>query len=265
MSLATSSPARSCRATGPVALNAGRAAVTLAVANTGDRPVQVGSHFHFAEANAALRFDRDAAWGHRLDVPAGTAVRFEPGVDREVVAGAAGRAARRARPAGRRPAPGGGEAGRRDRARRRPAAGDLGERAEPRAVRAAVRPDRRRPDPAGRHRPAHRGRAGPVRGRRRGGLRRRQGDPRVDGPGGRDPGRGHARPGHHRRGHPRPLGHRQGRRRHPRRPDRRDRQGRQPRHHGRRPPGPGDRAVHRDASPATGGSSPPAASTATCT
>ena len=69
---------------GPVTLNAGRRAVTLTVANTGDRPVQVGSHFHFAQANAALRFDRDAAWGHRLNIAAGTAVRFEPGVEREV-------------------------------------------------------------------------------------------------------------------------------------------------------------------------------------
>jgi urease subunit beta len=69
---------------GPVTLNAGRPALTLVVANTGDRPVQVGSHFHFAQANAALRFDRDAAWGHRLNVPAGTAMRFEPGVEREV-------------------------------------------------------------------------------------------------------------------------------------------------------------------------------------
>jgi urease subunit beta len=69
---------------GPVTLNAGRAELTLIVSNTGDRPVQVGSHFHFAQANAALAFDRDAAWGHRLNIPAGTAVRFEPGVEREV-------------------------------------------------------------------------------------------------------------------------------------------------------------------------------------
>ncbi len=68
----------------PVPLNAGRPAITLLVANTGARPVQVGSHFHFAQANAALRFDRDAAWGHRLNIAAGTAVRFEPGVEREV-------------------------------------------------------------------------------------------------------------------------------------------------------------------------------------
>jgi urease subunit beta len=69
---------------GPVVLNAGRPRLSLIVSNTGDRPVQVGSHFHFAQANAALAFDRDAAWGHRLDIPAGTAVRFEPGVEREV-------------------------------------------------------------------------------------------------------------------------------------------------------------------------------------
>ena len=68
----------------PVPMNAGRLAITLLVANTGDRPVQVGSHFHFAQANAALRFDRNAAWGHRLNIAAGTAVRFEPGVEREV-------------------------------------------------------------------------------------------------------------------------------------------------------------------------------------
>ena len=69
---------------GPVLLNAGRRVLTLVVANTGDRPVQVGSHFHFAQANAALRFDRELAWGCRLNVPAGTAVRFEPGIEREV-------------------------------------------------------------------------------------------------------------------------------------------------------------------------------------
>ncbi len=69
---------------GPVLLNASRETLTLVVANTGDRPVQVGSHFHFAQANAALRFDRDAAWGYRLNIAAGTAVRFEPGVEREV-------------------------------------------------------------------------------------------------------------------------------------------------------------------------------------
>ncbi len=71
-------------AEGEIELNAGRAAITLSVSNTGDRPVQVGSHYHFAEANAGLDFDRAAARGHRLDIPAGTAVRFEPGQSREV-------------------------------------------------------------------------------------------------------------------------------------------------------------------------------------
>ncbi len=71
-------------ADGEIELNAGRASVTLAVANTGDRPIQVGSHYHFFETNAALRFDRAAARGFRLDIPAGTAVRFEPGQTRTV-------------------------------------------------------------------------------------------------------------------------------------------------------------------------------------
>jgi urease subunit beta len=70
---------------GDIEINAGAAAVTLTVANTGDRPVQVGSHYHFAETNPALRFDRAAARGHRLDIAAGTAVRFEPGQSREVM------------------------------------------------------------------------------------------------------------------------------------------------------------------------------------
>jgi len=69
---------------GRIDLNAGRPVTTLTVANTGDRPVQVGSHFHFHEVNDALRFDRDAALGLRLDIPAGTAIRFEPGDTREV-------------------------------------------------------------------------------------------------------------------------------------------------------------------------------------
>ena len=69
---------------GDIEINAGRAVVALTVRNTGDRPVQVGSHFHFAESNAALEFDRRAAWGHRLAVPAGTSVRFEPGMPRDV-------------------------------------------------------------------------------------------------------------------------------------------------------------------------------------
>ena len=69
---------------GELELNAKREVTTLSVANSGDRPVQVGSHFHFQEANAALIFDRDAARGQRLDIPAGTAIRFEPGDNRDV-------------------------------------------------------------------------------------------------------------------------------------------------------------------------------------
>ena len=71
-------------ADGDIELNAGRATVTLSVANGGDRPIQVGSHFHFYEVNDALQFDRDQAKGMRLDIPAGTAVRFEPGDERSV-------------------------------------------------------------------------------------------------------------------------------------------------------------------------------------
>lgn len=71
-------------AAGDLVLNEGAAVTVLMVANTGDRPVQVGSHYHFAETNPGLAFDRDAARGMRLDIPAGTAVRFEPGQTREV-------------------------------------------------------------------------------------------------------------------------------------------------------------------------------------
>lgn len=71
-------------AEGALVLNSDREAITLMVANTGDRPVQVGSHYHFAESNTALDFDRGAARGMRLDIAAGTAVRFEPGQRREV-------------------------------------------------------------------------------------------------------------------------------------------------------------------------------------
>jgi urease subunit beta len=69
---------------GDIEINAGRAAVILIVANTGDRPIQVGSHYHFYETNPALRFNREQARGCRLDIPAGTATRFEPGQSREV-------------------------------------------------------------------------------------------------------------------------------------------------------------------------------------
>jgi urease subunit beta len=69
---------------GEIELNAGRETRTLTVANTGDRPIQVGSHYHFAETNPALAFDRAAARGFRLDIPSGTAIRFEPGQSRDV-------------------------------------------------------------------------------------------------------------------------------------------------------------------------------------
>ena len=77
-------PGEVVTAAGSITLNAEAEGLSLRVANTGDRPVQVGSHYHFAEANPALTFDRDAARGHRLDIPAGTAVRFEPGRERDV-------------------------------------------------------------------------------------------------------------------------------------------------------------------------------------
>jgi urease subunit beta len=69
---------------GPIPLNAGRETLTLLVSNTGDRPIQVGSHFHFFEVNRALKFDRAAAYGLHLNIAAGTAVRFEPGEQKEV-------------------------------------------------------------------------------------------------------------------------------------------------------------------------------------
>ena len=68
----------------PIEINAGRETATVTVENTGDRPVQVGSHFHFFESNPALEFDRKTAYGTRLDIPAGTAIRFEPGIGRDV-------------------------------------------------------------------------------------------------------------------------------------------------------------------------------------
>jgi len=71
-------------APGDILLNAGRDPITLTIANSGDRPIQVGSHYHFAETNPSLLFDRDAARGYRLDIPSGTAVRFEPGQSRDV-------------------------------------------------------------------------------------------------------------------------------------------------------------------------------------
>jgi urease subunit beta len=78
-------PGEVLTAGGDIELNAGAVRVTLTVANTGDRPIQVGSHYHFAETNAALAFDRARAQGMRLDIASGTAVRFEPGQSRDVV------------------------------------------------------------------------------------------------------------------------------------------------------------------------------------
>jgi urease subunit beta len=77
-------PGEIVTAAGHVELNAGREKRRVRVVNTGDRPIQIGSHFHFADVNDALAFDRDAAAGFRLDVPAGTSVRFEPGAERDV-------------------------------------------------------------------------------------------------------------------------------------------------------------------------------------
>jgi urease subunit beta len=77
-------PGEVITAPGEIELNAGAPTVTVRVANTGDRPIQVGSHYHFFETNGALRFDRDRARGMRLDIAAGTAVRFEPGQERDV-------------------------------------------------------------------------------------------------------------------------------------------------------------------------------------
>ncbi|MBE0435355.1 MAG: urease subunit beta [Methylomicrobium sp.] len=77
-------PGEIITAEGDLELNAGRKAIRLTIANSGDRPIQVGSHYHFYETNPALKFDRDKVRGYRLDIPAGTAVRFEPGQQREV-------------------------------------------------------------------------------------------------------------------------------------------------------------------------------------
>ncbi len=77
-------PGEILAAPGDIELNAGRTTRSLSVANTGDRPIQVGSHYHFFETNSALQFDRESARGFRLNIPAGTAVRFEPGQTRQV-------------------------------------------------------------------------------------------------------------------------------------------------------------------------------------
>jgi urease beta subunit len=77
-------PGEVIAAPGRIELNPGRPRVELTVENVGDRPIQVGSHYHLSAANPSLSFDREAAWGHRLDIPAGTSVRFEPGMSRTV-------------------------------------------------------------------------------------------------------------------------------------------------------------------------------------
>lgn len=77
-------PGELIAAEGELEINAGRKTSVVAVANTGDRPIQVGSHYHFYETNSALQFDREASKGKRLDIPAGTAIRFEPGQERSV-------------------------------------------------------------------------------------------------------------------------------------------------------------------------------------
>ena len=126
---------------GDIELNAGARDTTLTVANTGDRPIQVGSHYHFAETNPALSFDRAAARGYRLDIAAGTAVRFEPGQTREVTLVALSRQARSCSAS----------------------AATSWERStdgphHPRRLCRHVRPDHRRPRAARRHRAVHRGR-----------------------------------------------------------------------------------------------------------
>jgi urease subunit beta len=85
VSTASGGPGEIIPGEGAVPLNPGRDRVTVVVTNSADRPVQVGSHYHFAAVNPGLEFDRAAAWGRHLDIPAGTSVRFEPGVEREVV------------------------------------------------------------------------------------------------------------------------------------------------------------------------------------
>jgi urease subunit gamma/beta len=132
-------------------------AITSTSVNTGDRPVQVGSHYHFAEANPALQFDREAAAGTASPSPPARAVRFEPGIARTVELVPSGP---RSWPAcaARSPGPSTHRAGRDG--RHEPA------RHVPSPLRRVVRPDRRRPHPPGRHRPAHRGRARPLSGGR---------------------------------------------------------------------------------------------------
>ena len=223
---------------GEIELNKGRRSVTLTVANTGDRPIQVGSHYHFFETNPALKFDRKKARGMRLDIAAGTAVRFEPGQTRDVTLVAL---------AGKRRVYGFRERNHGKTLRRRHAPGKI---ATTRLCR-HVRPDHGRPCAARRHRSHHRGREGFHRLRRGGEIRRRQGDPRRHGTVANHQPPRRRRHRHHQCAHPRPLGHRQGRCRHQGRPHRRHRQGRQSghpagRHHRHRPRHRGDRRRGQD-------------------
>ena len=210
-------PGEIITADGDIELNKGRKTVTLTVANTGDRPIQVGSHYHFFETNPALKFERKKARGMRLDIAAGTAVRFEPGQTREVtlVALAGGREV---------------YGFRQDvmgKLVRTWIASHAGDECRGRRLRRHVRADHGRPRPARRHRSLHRGGEGFHHLWRGGEIRRRQGDPRRHGP---EPSHQQARRRrhrHHQCADPRSLGHRQGRCRHQGRPHRRHRQGRQ--------------------------------------
>ncbi len=187
-------PGEVITADGEIELNAGLARTTLDVANTGDRPIQVGSHYHFAETNPALQFDRAAARGQRLDIAAGTAVRFEPGQTREVTL-VPFRGARDVY------------------GFRGDVMGALMTRITRRAYADMYGPttgDRVRLADTELFIEVERDLT-PV--RRGGEVRRRQGDPRRHGPVPAQPGGGRGRHRHHQRADRRPLGHRQGRRR----------------------------------------------------
>ena len=228
-------------AAGTIELNPGRPRLELSVENVGDRPIQVGSHYHFSAANPSLSFDRELAWGHRLDIPAGTSVRFEPGVSRTVslVPLAGARVVPGLRPESAGPLDG------------RPTGRDVVSGDLTRARYAALYG----PTTGDRVRLADTDLLIEVTEDRCGGPGPLAGDEAVFGGGkviresmGQSvatraegtpdlviTGRGGARP----------LGRGQGRRRHPGRSDRRARQGRQPRRHGRRDARAGDRSVHR--------------------
>ena len=207
---------------------------SVEVVNTGDRPIQVGSHYHFAEANPALSFDRAAARGFRLAIPAGTSVRFEPGIEQTVALVALGGAPHRRRASAAR-SPGRSTTGASmelDRSRYAalygPTTGDRIRLADTDLLIEVERGPLRSAAATRRCSAAARSSASRWASAT---ATRAEGTPDLVITGARDP---------------RPLGHRQGRHRRARRPHRRHRQGRQPRHHGRRPPGARDRPVHRD-------------------